>query len=129
MDFEKAMGRLAEISSKMSGGELSLEDSMKLYAEAAQLTKECREYIKNARLQVEKLEAAEFGRTQRRFYLVLIALRTMCADCLKEISPLCIKSLFLKSFSENIKITRFERACVHLHLVKVREVIILSDLV
>ena len=43
MDFEKAMGRLAEISSKMSGGELSLEDSMKLYAEAAQLTKECRE--------------------------------------------------------------------------------------
>lgn len=59
MYFEKAMGRLAEISSKMSGGELSLEDSMKLYAEAAQLTKECREYIKNARLQVEKLEAAE----------------------------------------------------------------------
>ncbi len=59
MDFEKSMSRLSEISSKMSGGELSLEDSMKLYSEAVQLTKQCREYIKNARLQVEKLEAAE----------------------------------------------------------------------
>ncbi len=59
MDFEKAMSRLAEISGLMSSGELSLEQSMKLYAEAAELTKQCREYIQNARLQVEKLEAAE----------------------------------------------------------------------
>ncbi|MGN1340635.1 MAG: exodeoxyribonuclease VII small subunit [Oscillospiraceae bacterium] len=59
MDFEKSMSRLAEISGLMSGGELSLEQSMKLYAEAAELTKQCREYIQNARLQVEKLEAAE----------------------------------------------------------------------
>lgn len=65
MEFEKAMSRLAEISEQMSGGntsmggELSLEESMKLYAEAVQLTKQCREYIQNARLQVEKLEAAE----------------------------------------------------------------------
>ena len=59
MEFEKAMSRLSEISGLMSGGELSLEESMKLYAEAAALTKQCREYIQNARLQVEKLEAAE----------------------------------------------------------------------
>ena len=59
MDFEKAMSRLAEISGLMSSGELSLEQSMKLYAEAAELTQQCREYIQNARLQVEKLEAAE----------------------------------------------------------------------
>lgn len=59
MDFEKAMSRLAEISGLMNGGELSLEESMKLYAEAAELTKQCGEYIRNARLQVEKLEAAE----------------------------------------------------------------------
>lgn len=59
MDFEKAMNRLSEISGLMSGGELSLEQSVKLYAEAAELTKQCREYIQNARLQVEKLEAAE----------------------------------------------------------------------
>ena len=59
MDFEKAMSRLADISAKMNGSELTLEESMKLYAEAAELTKQCREYINNARLQVEKLEAAE----------------------------------------------------------------------
>ena len=59
MEFEKAMSRLAEISEQMSGGDISLEESMKLYSEAAQLTKQCREYIQNARLQVEKLEASE----------------------------------------------------------------------
>lgn len=45
-------------------------------------------------LQIEKLKAAEFGRTQSRFNLILIALRTMCADRLEEISPLRVKSLF-----------------------------------
>ncbi len=59
MDFEKAMSRLTEISSKMNSSELPLEESMKLYAEAVQLTKECREYIDKARLRIEQLEAAE----------------------------------------------------------------------
>lgn len=59
MDFEKAMGRLTEISARMNSSELPLEESMKLYAEAVQLTKECREYIEKAKLQVEQLEAAE----------------------------------------------------------------------
>ena len=59
MEFEKAMSRLSEIAGLMSGGELSLEEAMKLYAEAAKLTKQCREYSDNARLQIEKLEAAD----------------------------------------------------------------------
>lgn len=59
MDFEKAMGRLTEISARMNSSELPLEESMKLYAEAVQLTKECREYVEKAKLQVEQLEAAE----------------------------------------------------------------------
>ena len=59
MDFEKAMARLAQISELMNKPDLALEESMKLYAEAAELTKQCREYIRNARLQIEKLEAAE----------------------------------------------------------------------
>lgn len=59
MDFEKAMGRLNEISASMNSSELPIEESMKLYAEAVQLTKECREYIEKAKLQVEQLEAAE----------------------------------------------------------------------
>lgn len=58
MDFEKSMARLQEISELMSG-ELPLEESMKLYTEAVELTKQCKEYIENAKLTVERLEAAE----------------------------------------------------------------------
>ncbi len=58
MDLETSMSRLAEISEKMSG-ELPLEESMKLYTEAVGLVKQCREYIENAKLTVEQLEAAE----------------------------------------------------------------------
>lgn len=58
MDFEKAMARLAEISELMSG-ELPLEQSVKLYTEAVELTKQCREYIQSAKLTIEQLEAAE----------------------------------------------------------------------
>lgn len=58
MDFEKAMSRLSEISEKMSG-ELSLEQSMELYTEAVELTKQCKDYIAGAKLRIEQLEAAE----------------------------------------------------------------------
>lgn len=58
MDFEKAMARLAEISERMSG-ELTLDESLKLYTESVELTKQCREYIDAAKLTIEQLEAAE----------------------------------------------------------------------
>ncbi len=58
MDLEKSMARLQEISELMSG-ELPLSESMKLYTEAVELTKQCREYINEAKLTVERLEAAE----------------------------------------------------------------------
>ena len=38
MDFEQAMARLAEISGLMGKSDLKLEDSMKLYTEAVELT-------------------------------------------------------------------------------------------
>ena len=57
MDFEQAMKRLAEISDRMNSAELPLEESMKLYSEAVDLVKFCKEYITNAKLTVEKLEA------------------------------------------------------------------------
>lgn len=46
MDFEQAMKRLTEISELMGKSDLKLEDSMKLYTEAVELTKKCKEYIK-----------------------------------------------------------------------------------
>ncbi len=58
MEFEKSMARLAEISELMSR-ELPLEESMKLYTEAVELTKQCREYIASAKLTIEQLEAAK----------------------------------------------------------------------
>lgn len=57
MEFEKAMSRLAEISKQMSGSELTLEQSMKLYEEATELAKYCKDYIEKAKLTVEQLEA------------------------------------------------------------------------
>ena len=56
MEFEQAMKRLNEISDRMSGAELPLEESMKLYAEAAELVKGCKEYIEAAQLRIEQLE-------------------------------------------------------------------------
>ena len=59
MDFEQAMARLAEISGLMGKSDLKLEDSMKLYTEGVELTRKCKEYIRNAELQVQTLESAD----------------------------------------------------------------------
>lgn len=56
MDFEKEMKRLEEIAAKMAG-EVSLEESLKLYTEAAELSKRLSGYIRGAKLKVEQLEA------------------------------------------------------------------------
>ncbi len=55
MDFEKAMARLAEIAKAMDG-EIPLEQSMALYTEAVQLTKQCKDYIAAAKQQIETIE-------------------------------------------------------------------------
>ena len=54
-DFEKGMKRLSEISEQMNG-DIPLEMSIKLYSEAAELVKKCREYIDSAKLAVEQTE-------------------------------------------------------------------------
>lgn len=56
MDFENEMKRLQEISAKMKG-DISLDESMKLYTEAVELSKKLSDYIKSAKLKVEQLEA------------------------------------------------------------------------
>lgn len=56
MDFEKQMKRLEEIAAKMAG-EVSLEESMKLYTEAVELSKKLSDYISEAKLKVDQLEA------------------------------------------------------------------------
>ena len=56
MDFEEEMKRLGEIAKSMESGDLPLEESMRLYTEAVELTKKLREYIEAAKLKVETLE-------------------------------------------------------------------------
>lgn len=56
MDFEAEMKKLSDIAAKMETGDLPLEESMKLYTEAVELTKKLKEYIDEAKLKVEALE-------------------------------------------------------------------------
>ena len=56
MDFEAEMKKLSDIAAKMGDGDLPLEESMKLYTEAVELTKKLKEYIDGAKLKVEALE-------------------------------------------------------------------------
>ncbi len=48
------MKRLSEISSRMSDSTATLDESMKLYAEAAELIKKCGDYLDSAKLTVEQ---------------------------------------------------------------------------
>lgn len=56
MNFEQEMKALEEICVKMKSGDISLEESMKLYTEAVERTKKLRDYIDKAKLTVEELE-------------------------------------------------------------------------
>ena len=55
-NFEQAMLRLSEISELMAKNEVSLDESLKLYNEAAKLTVKCEEYLDSAKLVVEQAE-------------------------------------------------------------------------
>lgn len=56
MDFEAEMKKLSDIAAKMEAGDLPLEESVKLYTEAVELTKKLKEYIDAAKLKVEALD-------------------------------------------------------------------------
>lgn len=55
MDFEKKLGRLEEIVQKMERGELSLEDSLKLFEEGVRLSRECQTQLSQAEAKVKLL--------------------------------------------------------------------------
>ena len=55
MDFEKKLGRLEEIVQKMERGDLALEDSLKLFEEGVQLSRECHTRLNEAETKVKKL--------------------------------------------------------------------------
>ncbi len=48
MSYEESVIRLEEIVSLLESGELTLEESLKLYEEGTLLTKSCSDILKNA---------------------------------------------------------------------------------
>ena len=55
MEFEKKLGRLEEIVTKMEKGDLTLQDSLKLFEEGVKLSRECHVQLNEAEAQVKKL--------------------------------------------------------------------------
>ncbi len=55
MDFEKKLGRLEDIVEKMETGELTLEDSLKLFEEGVKLSRECNTQLSEAEQKVKLL--------------------------------------------------------------------------
>ncbi len=55
MDFEKSLTRLEQIVSEMEEGELSLDDSLKLFEEGVKTSRSCHKSLEQAELKVQKL--------------------------------------------------------------------------
>lgn len=55
INFEESMQKLEGILEKMSSEEITLDESIALYAKAAQLIQECNEKLGKARRQVEEI--------------------------------------------------------------------------
>jgi exodeoxyribonuclease VII small subunit len=63
MEFEKKLSRLEEIVGKMEKGELTLEDSLKLFEEGVRLSRECQTQLSEAETQVKVLLSMQEGGT------------------------------------------------------------------
>lgn len=61
MDFEKKLGRLEDIVDKMETGELTLEDSLKLFEEGVKLSRECNVQLSEAEQKVKLLLGVDAG--------------------------------------------------------------------
>lgn len=55
MDFEKKLARLEEIVSQMESGDLSLEDSLKVFEEGVKLSRDCNTQLSQAEQKVKTL--------------------------------------------------------------------------
>ncbi len=60
--FEKALSRLEKIVSELEGGELSLDESLKIFEEGVKLSKSCLKMLDDAERKVEILVQDQDGR-------------------------------------------------------------------
>lgn len=59
--FEKAIKELEEITNKLESGELSLDESMKLYEKGVKLSDKCAKQLNDAELKIKQLSDIESG--------------------------------------------------------------------
>jgi exodeoxyribonuclease VII small subunit len=52
-DYESAVSRLEEIADRLEAGEVSLEDSIKLYSEALEITRQCHQQLDAAEKKIK----------------------------------------------------------------------------
>lgn len=60
-NFEQAFGRLEQILEKMNGGNVTLDDSLKLYEEADTLISACSKKLESAETRIEMLMKKRSG--------------------------------------------------------------------
>ncbi len=53
--FEASLNKLEQIVQRLEGGDLPLEDSLKLFEDGVKLSRECRERLSNAERRIEVL--------------------------------------------------------------------------
>ncbi len=63
--FEESLTRLEEIVAKLERGDLSLEDSVRLFEEGTRLSAECRSQLEEAEGKVEMLVKQRDGSLKR----------------------------------------------------------------
>ncbi len=62
--FEDGLARLQTILTKMQDPDTALADSVKLYAEAAELIRYCNDTLNDAKLRIEEIDAALAAKTE-----------------------------------------------------------------
>jgi len=62
--FEHSLSRLEKIVTMIEQGEVSLEESLKLFEEGIQLSKECMDTLQRAELKIKKLTKDINGKLQ-----------------------------------------------------------------
>jgi exodeoxyribonuclease VII small subunit len=56
--FEEALGRLDETVAALEGGQLPLEDALRLYEEGVRMAQRCQQMLDTAELRVQQLRTA-----------------------------------------------------------------------
>ncbi len=59
INFEKSLDELEKIAARLESGDISLDDSIKLFERGMELTNECRKTLENARQKIITLTEAE----------------------------------------------------------------------